>query len=94
MCGITAILTLAGASKVPQASSIPRKENQDPKSSVPNGASGKAENVKQYDLAQQVKESLKFITHRGPDYSGSWASDDGLIGTLPCEGSFLREIEG
>ena len=79
MCGITAVLTLAGRSTSSQLEKNAHRENRDPNAPIVNGLS-KVQNGKPQDLRQKVNESLKLITHRGPDFSGSWASDDGLIG--------------
>lgn len=81
MCGITAILTLAGRSKSPQLAINHHRGNQNPSAPAISGHSH-VQHDKQPSLRQQVDESLKFITHRGPDHSGSWASEDGLIGGL------------
>ncbi len=79
MCGITAVLTLAGHSKSSQPANNTHKENQNPSAPAISGHSH-VHIDKQPNLRQQVDESLKYITHRGPDHSGSWASEDGLIG--------------
>ncbi len=81
MCGITAVLTLAGRSKSSQPANKNHKENQNPSAPAIGGHSH-VQHDKQPNLRQQVDESLKYITHRGPDHSGSWASEDGLIGML------------
>jgi len=81
MCGITAVLTLAGRSKPSEPANNVHKENQNPSAPAISGHSH-VQHDKQPSLRQQVDESLKYITHRGPDHSGSWASADGLIGML------------
>lgn len=81
MCGITAVLTLAGRSNSSQTAMNSHKENQNPSAPAISGHSH-VQHDTQPSLRQQVDESLKYITHRGPDHSGSWASEDGLIGML------------
>ena len=80
MCGITAVITLAGRSRPQWPPTSIQKENQKPGASATNGNSN-IKDGRQQALRQQVDESLKYIAHRGPDYSGSWASHDGLIGS-------------
>ena len=79
MCGITAVLALAGRSII----SVDEKVSSNKIRTDSLDTSDKhthAANFKEQRLRQDVVESLRMITHRGPDFCGSWCSDDGLIG--------------
>lgn len=83
MCGITAIVNLAG-----------RFSNANAKNAATNGVVGDPESKKRKltngvssridhrltGVEDQLDSSLDAINHRGPDSHGSWVSHDGNVG--------------
>ena len=71
MCGVTAVITLAGR---------PRKQaSRDHHVQLGVDDSTKLNSVRD-KLDSQLIESLASIQHRGPDSSGKWISANGLVG--------------
>ena len=71
MCGITAVVTLAGR----QEAQAP--EDHDVRSSANIYANGHSPKE---TLSSQLMQSLESIQHRGPDSNGEWISTNGLVG--------------
>lgn len=83
MCGITAVLTLAGRSKPQVFNGLKTANGTASKIKAANGDT--VDEAKAGHLQfrpEQLTKSLEFLTHRGPDYRGTWVSEDGLIGPL------------
>ena len=83
MCGITAVLTLAGRSKPQVYNGLTTGNGASSKIKSTNGdtvVEAEADHLR--FRPEQLTKSLEFLTHRGPDYRGTWVSEDGLIGPL------------
>lgn len=85
MCGITAILTLVGRSAAKDLNASGAADTVNPADDLIDGEVD-TQTGQCSIYSELLKHSLKYLTHRGPDFSGTWVSEDGLIG--PLNGQF------
>lgn len=83
MCGITAVITLAGRSTNPRADVAPTNggvaDRESKKRKLNNGVSSQDDHLST-SVDDQLDRSLDAINHRGPDSHGTWISPDGNVG--------------